>query len=775
LSTAAVRDNVAAPRFRSDLEVIVQDRAGVAPRYLVRDPVTERVFSLDEETWRLCRELDGASSVNDIIARYTEQYGSPIAPAAVDAFVRQLATDRLLEHGGPRPTFPERLEGSSPGFELRLLYADPVFAALERWTAWLAAPWGLVATAATLALGVVVLVTSWAAYSEEVSLASRFWAVLPFLIYLVVGYPTRVVAQCVALKRYGCQILDLHLWFVYYVVPLVDVDMTDAVFLREKPKRQRTVLAGVIAQALVWALAIIAWRLSTPGTSAHAIFLAASEGMFAGLILVSLNPFIETDGYALLGFWLEAARLRTRALRACGDWLYVRPYREVLTPRNRRWLVAYGLMCTAYFVGIRTLLVWGVGSNLAWDGAGATATAGLGVLLFEQPIGSYFNDMRPLVWLRRRLGEWPRGLRRLALALLLLLIALIPYPYEIGGPMTLLPMSSREITAEVEGLVSAVFVSEGQHVAAGEPIAELSRWEYEVQLEATRKDLISKAAELELLQAGAKPELIERAGFEVQKAEEQVRTAAQQVEALEVRLRYSQTHADRFRQLYADDAISRQDLDNALRERDMAKESLDVARSQLSVNEKTLDVARAELKTLTSPPREEQVRALQAETDRLRIVIAGLETQLRLTVLRSTVAGRISTPRVQQSVGHYVRKGEVFAVVEESSTIQAEVQVPEEDVATLAPDARVKVVTWTYPNRSFMGRVLFVAPVAATSTPSIGWKVVRVLTEIPNDEGLLKPSMTGYAKIKAPWQPVWKVLLRPPIRWTLVQLWYWLP
>jgi putative peptide zinc metalloprotease protein len=54
-------------------------------------------------------------------------------------------------------------------------------------------------------------------------------------------------------------------------------------------------------------------------------------------------------------------------------------------------------------------------------------------------------------------------------------------------------------------------------------------------------------------------------------------------------------------------------------------------------------------------------------------------------------------------------------------------------------------------------------------------RAVRVITEIPNPDGLLKSDMTGYAKIATGQRPVWDVLLRPFLRWCMVEVWYWIP
>jgi putative peptide zinc metalloprotease protein len=126
---------------------------------------------------------------------------------------------------------------------------------------------------------------------------------------------------------------------------------------------------------------------------------------------------------------------------------------------------------------------------------------------------------------------------------------------------------------------------------------------------------------------------------------------------------------------------------------------------------------------------------------------------------------------------------------------RAEVEVPEEEGAAVQPGADVQVAPWAFANRTFHGTVVKIAPVATTSSArssdevfssqsSAGAQVslsgtsstvVRVITEIPNPDGLLKSEMTGYAKIAAGYRPVWRVLFGPLIRWVRVEVWYWLP
>lgn len=364
--------------------------------------------------------------------------------------------------------------------------------------------------------------------------------------------------------------------------------------------------------------------------------------------------------------------------------------------------------------------------------------------------------------LRRHLWRW--GLPALLVAALFL-----PYPYHAGGAFQLVPSQRVEVRSEVEGLVEEVFVREGDWIEAGQPIARLASRVHEKNLKATVAQLETARSQLDLLRAGAKPE-------EVARAEAAVRTA-------ETALAWSRPRAERYGELFKDRMISEQEHENAIRQRD-----LDWAR---------LQEAKAELKVVKSGARSQQVKAMEAQVRSLQALVDNYKTDVERTTLAAPIAGSIVTPRVEELTGTYLKPGQRDLVVqiEDSRTMRAEVEVPEEDVAGVRPGSRVKVVTWAFHDRTFEGTVLSIAPIAAANAAdaasstvlgqaqgsgpmamsSSTYRIVRVTTEIPNPEGRLKSEMTGYAKIETGSRPVWDVLFRPLLRWVMVEVWYWIP
>src|SRR5439155_9455865 len=79
----------------------------------------------------------------------------------------------------------------------------------------------------------------------------------------------------------------------------------------------------------------------------------------------------------------------------------------------------------------------------------------------------------------------------------------------------------------------------------------------------------------------------------------------------------------------------------------------------------------------------------------------------------------------------------------------------------------------SYPETSFVGRVTAIAPAAIEDKKELGQRIVRVTTTIDNPSLLLKPEMTGNAKISCGQRRIVELLTRRVARYTRVGLWPW--
>ena len=147
-----------------------------------------------------------------------------------------------------------------------------------------------------------------------------------------------------------------------------------------------------------------------------------------------------------------------------------------------------------------------------------------------------------------------------------------------------------------------------------------------------------------------------------------------------------------------------------------------------------------------------QKKLLDASRDRLQIHFgftdaqtAQLETSGRISnsvTVFSPISGTVLQKDVQE--GMYVDEGMTLYQLADLSTIWAYLDVYEKDLRVVKPGQPIGVTTEAYPGTTFNGRVTFIDPVVNPST-----RTVRVRTEFPNREGLLKPNMFIRAHISA--------------------------
>jgi putative peptide zinc metalloprotease protein len=755
------------PRLRPGAKILAWDRAlGFRQRHFVRDPQSGEVVELGAEAAFVCRRLDGRTDVEELRREYEREFKKPLAHEDLEILLQRLAEAGLLEGvaAGPRKrSLPELFAGDSmiPVWRWRLGEGDAFAGRAARWLGWaFTKPFHALAIVAVL-WAIKITYVGWPEYLLSLSLKfSPVYLVLVILLSALLVRSPRSLIHAVQCKRHGRRVTGVGIAFVFWVVPALYFDWFDAARIRDRRERGWVVFAGLYYHLLLWAVATIGWQLTVPGGAPNVAWLVVSFVAAITFLLFTVNPLAPTDAYFLLSNWVGVPRLRERALAAFGSWASFRLPPEVLTRRERRLFRTYGLLCFAYAVLVMGWVGWNFwsGATSALEGAGALLVVAVVVLAVQKPVRESLSGKRPESRLFRRGGPAFRWSVRLGVVGLLVLVGLIPYPYETGGPFLLLPVRETEVHTQIEGQIVRVLVQEGELVTEGQPLATIDPREYVRNRSATAEQLAAADANLKLALAGPKQENVITAERRLQKAQ-------QEVEMARVRHESSAARAQRYEQAYRDRLVTAQEYENAVHLRENDYQALEVAR-------KSLSVAEAELAAVRSGTRPEEIDALQAEVRSLQALLDDLEEQIRLTELRAPVAGRLITPYVDQKVGQYLRTGDLFAKIEESRTIRAEVEVPEEDAAEVAQGARVRVVPWSYSSETFYGTVVSVAPAA---TEELQATHVRVLTEIPNADGRLKSNMTGYAKIATRDKPLWEVFLWPLIRWFKVQVWYWIP
>jgi multidrug resistance efflux pump len=742
----------AAAKLRGDLIASHQDGADGAV-VVVKDPVAGRFFRFREIEHFIARQLDGETPVDAIQARVEERFRAPLARETLVRFVGRLEQLGLLEGTGPsRASGKEtrRLRGTILYLRLKAVDPDRVLGRLAAWVGWCFSPVTLVASVLLVAAALGIAMANGTEVGRDLGRLYRVDVALLVWFTLLGVTAVHELAHGLACKRFGGRVHEMGVMLLYFQ-PALYCNVSDAWLFPERAKRLWVTFAGAYVEIVLWALATVVWRVTDAHTTPS--YLALVVMVTSGVkTLFNLNPLIKLDGYYLLSDYLEIPNLRQRAFGYLRQRLArVRPHAGAMPrvpARERRVYVAYGLLAGAFSV-------WVLGLVTVWFGGFLTRRyQGWGALLFAALLLAMARH-RLTVMLRRVPAAWGRrGMRgtvkKLALASAVLptaaaVLVLGRMDLRVMGGFTILPVHNTDIRAEVEGIVEEIYVDEGDAVSAGDPVARLSERDYRAELEKTRAELREKEAEYRLAVAGPRAEEVELATTAVAKAEE--------------RLGYARQQLERATALYERRFSSRKDFEDA--------------EEHVAVCRRDLEEAAGKLRVLRAGSRPEEIDAIEAGRARLEARRRYLEQQLERTRLASPIAGVIATPKLKEKIGSYVEPGDLIAEVHELTTVTADIAISEKDIADVRLGQEVVLKARALPHVSFHGTVTAIAPTVSEPEDPYAERTVRVTTGLDNRALLLKPHMTGNAKISCGRRRVVDLVTRRLARYVRVEFWSW--
>ena len=239
------------------------------------------------------------------------------------------------------------------------------------------------------------------------------------------------------------------------------------------------------------------------------------------------------------------------------------------------------------------------------------------------------------------------------------------------------------VGAGADGVLTAVLVQEGQEVRVGQVIARIDCREIESQIDEARA-LAERARQNRLrLLRGSRPE--ERS------------KAADETDVAQAQFKQAQLQHQRVAQLFKTAVVSKEELDKAARDLEVADATLRAAKNQQAlVNAPPLpeELARADSEVGLA---EEQARTAKARLDKCTV-----KAPLSGTVLRTFLkAGEsVSTVFPQPIVS-----------LADTSQIRVRAEVDERDVGRVYLGQPVIVLADAYPDKKFRGRVARVGAV----------------------------------------------------------------
>ncbi|HEV8375199.1 MAG TPA: efflux RND transporter periplasmic adaptor subunit, partial [Candidatus Polarisedimenticolia bacterium] len=552
-------------------------------------------------------------------------------------------------------------------------------------------------------------------------------------------------------KHFGGSVHDLGFLLLYFQ-PAFYCNVSDAWLFPERSKRLWVTLAGAYSELLVWAMAILVWRVTDPGTglSYMALVVVATSGIRT---LFNLNPLIKLDGYYLLSDMVRIPNLRRKAFAYLGDRIRRlgagAPRISGASPRERRVFLTYGLLASAYSCWLLGIVAFYLGGALVrnYQGWGFLLFVALFGAILSRPIGNTLHGLRAAP----ESPEKPRrrwvGLVKFLVLLLLTagVLFFVRMQLRVSGEFTVLPVRNADVRSAVEGIVQEVHVEEGATVREGDPIVLLSDRDFQADLHMLDAQIEEKQARLRMFKAGPRVEEVQVAITAVEKAGD--------------RLTYARAQLDRLRTLFDDGLLS--------------KDKLEEAEELVSVRQNEIQEAQGKLRVLEAGSRPEEIEAIGAEIARLTANRSYVQDQLRSVKVASPIAGIITTPKLKEMIGRQVKKGDLIAKVQALNTVNVEIAVPEKEISDVRVGQKLVLRARALPDVSFAGTVASIAPTVAVPGEGQIERTVTVSTILDNASFRLKPEMTGNAKILCGRRRLIELVSRRLTRYLRVEFWSW--
>jgi multidrug efflux pump subunit AcrA (membrane-fusion protein) len=159
----------------------------------------------------------------------------------------------------------------------------------------------------------------------------------------------------------------------------------------------------------------------------------------------------------------------------------------------------------------------------------------------------------------------------------------------------------------------------------------------------------------------------------------------------------------------------------------------------------------------------------EARLARLRKELNHLRELEESLIVRSPLDGVITTPGLAEKVGRYLRKGELICQVADLSKLQAEIDLPEDQIARVELGQPVVLKARALPYEKFHATVGRVAPIVIADETE---NTLCIYCSLDQSAAQLKPGMTGYARIHLGSRSVGSLLIDRMMRLIRTEFWW---
>jgi putative peptide zinc metalloprotease protein len=698
--------------------------------FVVKDPASGAFFRLGPLEEFIVRQLDGATPLDAVRQRTEARFGSALPAATLAAFIQRLDKAGLLEglegkEPGQTGTLERRgrIRGSLLYLRFKLFDPDRLFDRLVHRVRLCFTPQFLVLSAAVILLAVGTALAHWAEIPRNVTKLTQVSAIPLLLAISFTVASAHEFGHGLTCKRFGGEVHELGFLLIYFT-PALYTNVSDAWLFPEKSKRLWVGFAGPYFELFLWALATLVWRVTDTDTGVN--YAALVVMTISGLkTLFNFNPLVKLDGYYLLSDYLEIPNLRARSFRYVGNLIKrlfgAPPIDAEISRRERLAYLAYGLVGATGSLALLGFVVQMAGGYLIEKQGPMALVVATGLM-----------GMKSHRKFRRLFGGSPN---RTDLS-------------EDGDDVAVQPLESPQPAPSP--------AQPGQAQGTTKPNRKRVVWAVVAGVTLALLFLLRTQ-----LRIAGPINVLPGANADVRTAVDGI------VEEVNV---------------HEGDAVEPGQVIARLSDRDL--------RSQLRQTQAELRGVRANLNKGLPPGEGEAARAA---VDRLEAQQRYLEEGLQRVNIVSPVSGVVATPSLQLKAlkGQLVARGALIAQVYDFSTITAQIVISEKDMADIRVGQNVVLKARAYPGVAFSGTVTAIGTSADGTVSAVGGlgapapgviyaagytipnRMFIVTTRIDNPGRLLRPGMTGWAKIYCGPRRIVELITRRLARTVRVEFWSW--
>jgi putative peptide zinc metalloprotease protein len=470
----------ALPPLREDIVLLQGDRTrDGAPSWLLYDPARHRYTRLDQDGFEILSRWD-VGTPEALLAWLARETTIHATTEDIEAMAAFLDRAHLLDKCGTVTEMPPRtgpLKWLLHGylfFRVPLIRPRRFLPTLSAVTGWLFGPQYVWFLLGLVVFGGFLVSRQWDAFIGTFTAYTTWAGAAALMAGIVVSKIIHELGHALTLYRAGGRVPTMGIAFLV-MMPVPYTDTSDCWRLASKRNRLQVGAAGVAAELLLAAMALVLWSFVPDGPLRATLFVLATT-VWVGTVLINVSPFMRFDGYYLLSDFLEVPNLQSRAF-ALARWRLRRsvlgqdqPPPEVFPPRLHRFLILYAYITWIYrlvlFLGI-AFLVYHLFFKV------------LGILLFLVEIWAFIA--RPVAaelavwWQSRHNANWSwGGVVTIGALAALVVLTVVPWRSTIQVPAILEASSASRVYPVSSARVEAVMVSAGQYVNVGDDLIRLS-------------------------------------------------------------------------------------------------------------------------------------------------------------------------------------------------------------------------------------------------------------------------------------------------------------